>query len=820
MKKFQTLILLIFLCLCANICVAQTGITNESIDNIIKYTCKFSNWQGYDYYTNDSSRAEILDKIDSLILSDVRITEFPKVILEMKNLKYLSITGRVEIYNNKGILSGINSISNISEIKKLKNLEYLELNYCGLDTFPLEICELTNLKHLILIGISDYVQISVIPQDITKLKNLTEINFSNNNINIFPKVICKLQNLTILNLSNNQIRAIPKEIINLKNLKELYLETYWKYNLKPISEDYKFGNLTKLDLSGWQFENFNFLEQFSDLTYLKLSKMYLSELPEQILKFKKLETLDLSFSNITEIPEEIANLKNLSFLNLRGYNKLDIESVFKAFENYERKINISSDNNEEYLDSSKLLILLPSINLKSFPENLTEIKNLTNLNLYGGFSYPDFDYSSVFKAIKNFKKEIWISNIYSTQLQSYSCMRPGEYSYNINNDSSKLLIILPLYDSIPKEIGEVKSITNIDLSGNVIPIELFNLQNLKILNLQSCNLKTIPVEIKNLKNLDTLNITNNGITSIPSELCSYLSSIKKLYCDSQVSLLCNPELITPLYLAYKNLDSLPFSVSNFTNITQINFYYNNFVEIPSEICNLKSANYLNFSHNQLTSIPEEISNLTNLTELDLSINQITILTNKIGKLENLQKLNLSNNKITEIPIEFDCLENLEDLNISNNKITKIDSNILKLPNLNQLHLTGNDSLDIYDFFENLKGVKKQKSFNGYLNWNTDLIINFPKINFIPENIGNITNLSYIDFSSDSIKYIPKEIGNLKNLKGLTLKNNQIDSLPKEIGNLSNLINIILTNNKISVLPSEIGKLNRLEYIELFNPKLK
>ena len=59
---------------------------------------------------------------------------------------------------------------------------------------------------------------------------------------------------------------------------------------------------------------------------------------------------------------------------------------------------------------------------------------------------------------------------------------------------------------------------------------------------------------------------------------------------------------------------------------------------------------------------------------------------------------------------------------------------------------------------------------------------------IPSEIGNLTNLTYLNLRSNQLTgSIPPEIGNLTNLTRLWLNDNQLTgSIPPEIGNLTNL----------------------------------
>lgn len=97
--------------------------------------------------------------------------------------------------------------------------EILELSDLELTEIPKEVFELDNLKILRL----RKNKIKFIPDDIEKLASLTELNLIDNEIETLPQGLFKLQNLQILHLRKNEISEIPKEIENLKNLIHLNL---------------------------------------------------------------------------------------------------------------------------------------------------------------------------------------------------------------------------------------------------------------------------------------------------------------------------------------------------------------------------------------------------------------------------------------------------------------------------------------------------------------------------------------------------------------------------------------------------------------------
>ena len=87
---------------------------------------------------------------------------------------------------------------------------------------------------------------------------------------------------------------------------------------------------------------------------------------------------------------------------------------------------------------------------------------------------------------------------------------------------------------------------------------------------------------------------------------------------------------------------------------------------------------------------------------------------------------------------------------------------------------------------------------------------------IPPEIGNLINLTELHLGYNDLQgEIPTEIGNLSNLSQLMLdKNHLTGSIPPEIGNLSNLSQLILDENQLTgSIPSEIGNLSNLDSLK-------
>lgn len=152
------------------------------------------------------------------------------------------------------------------------------------------------------------------------------------------------------------------------------------------------------------------------------------------------------------------------------------------------------------------------------------------------------------------------------------------YSLNLPKEKSELLSIEKIIahdieiEYIPKEIGKLQNLQEIDFSNNnisifddniikEIPEEIYNLPNLTKLNISNNKIKNMPPGISKLTNLRELNISKNEITKIPEEISS-LIELKELYMFdnglmSISKLFSNPTVkISKKFINLKNLTIL------------------------------------------------------------------------------------------------------------------------------------------------------------------------------------------------------------------------------------------------------------------------
>lgn len=156
-----------------------------------------------------------------------------------------------------------------------------------------------------------------------------------------------------------------------------------------------------------------------------------------------------------------------------------------------------------------------------------------------------------------------------------------------------------MFGELPKEIGNLKSITLLDLSGNrlsgPIPSEICTLSNLKDLYLTSNSFSgEIPLSIGNLSNLEYLHLEDNTLSgSIPQSI----SSLTKIY-----SIILNKNQLT---------GSIPAAIFNLPKLENLGLENNQLSgSIPATIGNATKIVRLSFNNNNLTGvIPEEFTQI-------------------------------------------------------------------------------------------------------------------------------------------------------------------------------------------------------------------
>ncbi|MEQ8685595.1 MAG: hypothetical protein RIE86_09885 [Imperialibacter sp.] len=633
---------------------------------------------------------------------------------------------------------------------------------------------------------------------------------SNNLSGQIPEEVSGLNAVQYLYLSGNQLSgSIPPEIGNLSGLKTLWLS----YNQLSGTIPGEIGNLSSLEflhLSDNQLEDQVPAEigNLSQLQILDLPHNDLSGvLPTEIGNLSALKTLKLSFNELSaSIPSEIGTLTSIEELNL-SYNQLS-GMIPSQVGNLTKLQSLS-------LHGNQLTGAIP-----------VEIGNLIELNAL------NLDNNELDGPIPT---EIWgLVNL--QYLSLYGNQLTGTIPAEVGNLSSLISLLVAdnmLSGLIPAELGALTNLNSLWLQGNLfsgtVPAEIGNLTNLTELQLGSNKFTgSLPSELGNLQSLRILNVYSNPFTGLLPQSLTNLDELGGIYGSFNYSgtYMCEPEdqewagwkagrNITANNLVCSSTDLYVFRIEGEeANIDLANLTIS--LNLPGVDISATAAEFV-VAAGASVKIGEE-SQVSGVTINNFSQPLTYTVTSEDG-LESVEwTVHITNQSIIAGVFEQDYNALIALYNATNG--TNWNNNAGWL-------LEGVEVRDWWGIAVNENRVTYIYSANNNLT------------GFIPEEIGNLTGLQYVDFNNNHLTgtipsqigslpklitfqvggnqlsgSIPDEIGNLSNLQYLALNNNQLTgAIPVEISNLSPLLNLNLAFNQLSgTIPAEIGNLNSLQLL--------
>jgi internalin A len=91
---------------------------------------------------------------------------------------------------------------------------------------------------------------------------------------------------------------------------------------------------------------------------------------------------------------------------------------------------------------------------------------------------------------------------------------------------------------------------------------------------------------------------------------------------------------------------------------------------------------------------------------------------------------------------------------------------------------------------------------------------------LPEAIGNLDGLVYLDLCSNQLTALPDSIGDLTNLISLDLRRNKLIALPESIGKLVNLKSLQLDENPLREVPPEVLRKGGIAVRDYYRQRLE
>lgn len=260
--------------------------------------------------------AEACDKPDTvrtLMLNNLVLDSFPKVVFRFKNLEKLDLSNNfiervpkaVSKIRNLKFLSISNNPINDNQLRFKRNnhLKDLNLQYTGISYIPRSISKNRQLEVLFL-GNNRFSGFR--KRDFKKMNNLKVLNLYNTNLSTLPLNVTKLPKLEELDLYYNNLRQLPNEICDMPKLKTLAVSNNELWNLPA-----NIAKIKTLETLYAHHNRLNDLPTLPDLKLLHISYNMFRTIPEQVYQLDNLVEIDISKNQIMEVPTQLRKFEKL-----------------------------------------------------------------------------------------------------------------------------------------------------------------------------------------------------------------------------------------------------------------------------------------------------------------------------------------------------------------------------------------------------------------------------------------------------------------------------------------------------------------------------
>ncbi|AEF85913.1 leucine Rich Repeat domain protein [Treponema primitia ZAS-2] len=344
---------------------------------------------------------------------------------------------------------------------------------------------------------------------------------------------------------------------------------------------FELGCLESLDIDGYVEKEPVLPESIGKCINLKRLSFpsHITEIPEWVRNFTKLESLDFNASSITVFPEwlwELQSLKKLTMGNL-SFIPDGIEKLTEL-----RELDVSYGT------------------FTSLPEGIGKLTALTKLSINNS------NVSVLPDSIGNLRELVDFS-LYRTEIRALP-----ETIGNLSKLSSLNLRDLHI-QSLPESIGNLSGLTSLDLSGLYIqslPKSIGNLSGLHYLSLKDTKISALPDSIGNFTNLTNLNLEGTEIDSL-TESIGKISSLKSLS------------------LKKSKIKNLPNSIGNLASLAVLDLSYTNIETLPDGITGLSALEILDLGHTKIKKLPDAIGTIPTLYKLILTNTEIRDLPDSV-----------------------------------------------------------------------------------------------------------------------------------------------------------------------------------------------
>ena len=152
------------------------------------------------------------------------------------------------------------------------------------------------------------------------------------------------------------------------------------------------------------------------------------------------------------------------------------------------------------------------------------------------------------------------------------------------------------------------------------------------------------------------------------------------------------------------------------------------------------------------------------------------------------------------------------LNIGWKGIDLLPESIGNLINLRFLDLSQNKLESLPESFAKLEALE-ELNLNGTWSTNDNKPL-YNEISELPKSFPELKELKIFKCENNGLRSLPDNFGRLSQLTEVNLSQNRLSKIPESIGELSNLENLNLNSNKILSIPNSLCRLTRLNQLQL------
>ncbi|MCL4272355.1 MAG: leucine-rich repeat domain-containing protein [Anaerolineales bacterium] len=176
------------------------------------------------------------------------------------------------------------------------------------------------------------------------------------------------------------------------------------------------------------------------------------------------------------------------------------------------------------------------------------------------------------------------------------------------------------------------------------------------------------------------------------------------------------------------------------------------------------------------------------------------------------ELDLNGMGLTELPPELWKLTNLKVLKLGyeysgeKNQLKEIPKEIGQLTQLTFLDLSSNQLTSLPNWLGQLTQLTSLNLFDN-------------KLTALPDSLSQLTQLTSLNLNINQLTTLSDTLGQLTQLTELNLSSNQLTTLPPSLGQLKQLTELDLSNNQLTALPDTLGQLTQLTSLDFSHNQL-